>query len=486
MADGRRPPLHAARRVCGTPFRRPLDCLGHGKPHHQRHWQQHRAAGGAWLYAHPTVLRNDDTGKPVDLLGSYQPKIPIPPRRITVPTRGVYAESVMGSCNSCEFIEDNRFWRWEDEPITDDPTEIGATSTATRRQTPPDTKLTEFPAPVVAIQNAPDAPDPTSLSAITGLLGQQSLFKDISGLAENQANALGAFKQAMQTANNFGKMAAAGAKAVHAQRNSERIMKKVGEARAKGLLKDDDAKQVTGKLFGVLNSDLGGGKKPLAEEAPIKDAVDKVLKGDGKKTLNVSSASGNTSQQAKVEIDNGAGRTKPAVYQIVDGTVPLVLQAPKAKGCWAAALTMLKSWAAKQSMTIETALTSGGQLYLDKFNNDTGLLPSEVTAFMQAYKLQDASIGALTASGLAKQIAERGPLWVIADEDSTESFSIHARVITGITGDGTPQGTKILFHDPASSQPGEESLQTFITKLEQLAKGVSNTFGGFSPQILSV
>lgn len=434
----------------------------------------------------PTVLRDDDTGRPVDLLGSYQPKIPIPPRRISVPTRGVHAEAVMGSCNSCEITDDNRFWRWEDEPINDDPTEIDTTNTSTRRQAPADTKPTDFPAPVVAIQNAPDAPDPTSLSAITALLGQQNLFKDISGLTENQANALGAFKQALQTANNFGKMAAAGAKAVHAQRNSERIMKKISEARAKNLLQDDHAKQVAGKMFGVLNSDLGGGKKPLAEETSVKDAVGKVLQGDGKKTLNVSSISGNTSQQAKVEIGEGAVGAEPAIHQLVEGTVPLVLQAPKAKGCWAAALTMLKSWESKQSMTIETALTPGGQIYLDKFNNDTGLLPNEVTTFMQAYALRDASIGALTAAGLAQQISERGPLWVIADEDNTVSFSIHARVIIGITGDGTPQGTKILFHDPASSQPGAESLQTFIGKLEQLAQGISSTFGGFAPQILSI
>ena len=433
----------------------------------------------------PTVIRDDDTGKPVDLLGSYQPKIPIPPRRISVPTRGVHAEAVMGSCNSCELIENNRFWRWEDEPITDEPTEIGTTSTATRRQAPPDTKLTDFPAPVVAIQNAPEAPDPTSLSAITGLLGQQNLFKDISGLAENQANALGAFKQAMQTANNFGKMAAAGAKAVHAQRNSERIMKKVGEARGKKLLKDDHAKQVAGKMFGVLNTDLGGGKKPLGEEKPVTDAVGKVLQGDGKKTLNVSTTTGNTSQQAKVEIGKGATPTKPAIDQSVEGTVPLVLQAPKTKGCWAAALTMLKTFQAKQPMTIEAVLEPGGQFYVDKFNNDTGLLPNEVTAFMTAYSLRDAAVGVITAQALAKQIAERGPLWVIADEDSTATFSIHARVVTGIRGDGTPQGTRVLFNDPSSSEPGEESLQSFISKLEQLASGIVNTFGGFAPQIVS-
>lgn len=433
----------------------------------------------------PTVRRDSATGKPVDLLGIYQPTIPIPPRRISVPTRGVYAEAVMGKCNSCQKIEDDRFWRWEEEPIPDDPTQIGTTSTGTRRQLPADTKLTDFPAPVVAIQNAPEAPSPTSFSAIAGLLGQQNLFKDVSGLAENQANALGAFKQAMQTANNFGKLAAAGAKAVHAQRNSERVMKKVNETRAKKLLNDDDAKQVTGKLFGALNADVGGGKKPLADEAPVKDAVEKVLQGDGKKTLNVSSTTGNTSQEAKVEIADGAATAKPAIHQLVSGIVPHVLQDTRSNGCWAAALTMLKSWAAKQSMTIETVLAEGGQAYLDKFNNNTGLSPNEVPAFMQAYKLRDATIGALTAAGLAKQLAELGPLWVVADEDSSVSFSVHARVVTGVTGDGTPQGTKVLFHDPAASALGEESLQTFISKLEQLAAGISSTFGGMAPQILS-
>jgi hypothetical protein len=78
----------------------------------------------------------------------------------------------MGSCNG--------FWRWEEEPITEEPAEIGTTSTGTRRQEPPKTDPTELPAPVVAIQNAPEAPEPTSPSAIATLLGQQNLFKDVS------------------------------------------------------------------------------------------------------------------------------------------------------------------------------------------------------------------------------------------------------------------------------------------------------------------
>ena len=49
---------------------------------------------------------------------------PVPPMRISLPTPGVYAEAVPGSCNACERIDDTRFWRWEDAPIPDLPVSI--------------------------------------------------------------------------------------------------------------------------------------------------------------------------------------------------------------------------------------------------------------------------------------------------------------------------------------------------------------------------
>lgn len=436
----------------------------------------------------PTVHRTDRNGKPISLLAVYQPTIPIPPRRISVPTRGVYAESIMGSCNSCERVEDSRFWRWEEEPIGEEPTAIGTTDTGTRRQAPPDTTPTAFPQPVVAVQSVPAAPDPTGFGAITALLGQQALFKDVSGLAGNQANALGSFKQALQTANNFGKLAAAGAKAVHAQRTSKQVMDKVGEARAKKQLSDDDAKKVIGKMFGVLNGDLGNKSTPLAEEQKLKDALSKVFAGKGDKSVKVKTDSGNTSQSAEVKLKDGDAAPPPAaeVEGAVDGEVPLVRQGDKSNGCWAAALTMLLSWTAGTTLSIEDALAQGGQLYVDKFNANTGLLPTEVEAFKTAFGLRDATLKPVEAKSLAKLLVERGPLWVIGDQDPGATFSIHARVVTAVSGTGKPPSTKIVFKDPASSEPGEDSLTNFIDQLDQLADGVASSFGAFSPQILSL
>jgi len=65
-----------------------------------------------------------DLDHPVDLFSLYAPNTPIPPMRISAPTRGVFAEAVMGSCSSCEKKDDTRFWRWEQVPSMSQPTTI--------------------------------------------------------------------------------------------------------------------------------------------------------------------------------------------------------------------------------------------------------------------------------------------------------------------------------------------------------------------------
>ena len=38
-------------------------------------------------------------------------------RTLSLPTRGVLGEAVLGRCNSCEVIDNRRFWNWQDSPI---------------------------------------------------------------------------------------------------------------------------------------------------------------------------------------------------------------------------------------------------------------------------------------------------------------------------------------------------------------------------------
>jgi competence ComEA-like helix-hairpin-helix protein len=188
---------------------------------------------------------DQDAENPIDLLEHYEPNTPIEPSRVALPTRGVYAEAVMGACNSCEEKDETRFWRWEESPIPDGPTAINPVSTDTRRAEPPDLTAKDFPAPIIAMQAAPAAPDPTGLGAALALLGQSGLFKDITGLEGTQRNAAAALQGALDTATTFGTKAADLALQGKMSKDIDKAMKTIGEAKDKGLITPDQAQKLT-------------------------------------------------------------------------------------------------------------------------------------------------------------------------------------------------------------------------------------------------
>src|SRR5262249_49592500 len=75
------------------------------------------------------------------------------PISVSIPTKGVYAEAMMGKCNSCEKIDETRFWRWEESPIPNSPTATQPIDTGSRRAEPPSLQPAPLPAPVLNIQN---------------------------------------------------------------------------------------------------------------------------------------------------------------------------------------------------------------------------------------------------------------------------------------------------------------------------------------------
>lgn len=138
-------------------------------------------------------------GQVVNLLDHYKPTTPIAPFRISVPTKGVFAEAVMGACNSCEKIDDTRFWKWEEHPIPD-PTAINPITAPTPQYQAQDMRAKDFAQPIVNIQNAPQVPDYKGLDAVQGVVNAP--FKDITGLDGNQRNANNAFRQTGERINS--------------------------------------------------------------------------------------------------------------------------------------------------------------------------------------------------------------------------------------------------------------------------------------------
>ncbi|MEO8770541.1 MAG: hypothetical protein ABI402_10665 [Ferruginibacter sp.] len=269
------------------------------------------------------------------------------PMRVSMPTKGIYAEAVMGKCNSCEEKDESRFWRWEESPIPDSPTTpILPLNTDTRRADPGDLQAKDFPAPIVNIQNAPASPDPTGLQSLLTLLGKGDSFRDLTGLNQNQLNALATFQKTMDTAQSFGSQAADLAKAAAAN-------KLIADAQKNGSLSNDAAKDLTAKNLNAAipqskDEAMDTAKKQLdliknledqggitAEDAQNarKNILDNLTKGDisGTSTGDLGSLMDKASETGtdvkkdgdSFEINGGFGLGKP---QIVDVNASAILR----------------------------------------------------------------------------------------------------------------------------------------------------------------
>lgn len=186
-----------------------------------------------------TVLQEERDADPTGLLAYYAPPTPVPPARVSLPTKGVFAEAVMGACNACERIDDSRFWRWEQSPI-DEPPSINPAGTESRRTEPVPATPTAYPAPIVSVQNPPAAPEPTSLAKVFELLGRD-LFRDITGLAGTQANAAATYKQNLETALAYGKEASELAKQAGMLNAKDKAFASIDAAEADGKISKDEA-----------------------------------------------------------------------------------------------------------------------------------------------------------------------------------------------------------------------------------------------------
>jgi hypothetical protein len=91
-----------------------------------------------------------------------------------------------------------------------------------------------------------------------------------------------------------------------------------------------------------------------------------------------------------------------------------------------------------------------------------------------------------SVQGFERLLQAHGPLWITADEDPSANFSVHARVLIGLRGDGTPENTQAYFldTDPNAPSPDSESVAELQEKLAQLAIGDANATGVFRAQVV--
>ncbi len=101
---------------------------------------------------------------------------------VTLPTRGVFVEAMLGHCNACEERDPTRMWDWKEMTI-ETPPEIGEVTPGPKGQATSVTPVS-LPGNVIQITQPPAAPDPTGLAAALKVLGTPDIFRDMSGLDE--------------------------------------------------------------------------------------------------------------------------------------------------------------------------------------------------------------------------------------------------------------------------------------------------------------
>ncbi|QKI89106.1 hypothetical protein [Thiomicrorhabdus xiamenensis] len=247
-----------------------------------------------------------------NLMAYYKPTTRPDPYRISMPTKGVYAESVMGKCNSCEEIDDSRHWRFEDVPCGTTPTAINPLSTESRRSDIGDLQVKDLPANIITMQNAPNAPDPTGLGAAFELLGKSEAFKDMTGLSGTQANALEALKTTSKSVTDLAGMAVDFQKQNAMKKDIGKTLKAVQEAQKSGQISKEQANQLAYKALSSMvgeptakdsKSTATSEAKELTKAAGANKASVKIAKPDGEK-IEVDAKTSNDSLQPQIVLSS--------------------------------------------------------------------------------------------------------------------------------------------------------------------------------------
>ncbi len=327
-------------------------------------------------------FRPEMQSKGSDLLSFYALTSPLPPSRVSLPTRGVFAEAVMGSCNACEEMDESRLWRWDESPI-DEPPLIDTASTATRRSEPTSAQPTSFPTPIVSIQNAPSVPDPAGVRAALDSLSKES-FADITGLAGTQANAAAAYARALDTAFKFGQEASTLAQQASMTKSIDKTMGTINKAESEGKIDSAEAKKLRTTALEKLVGTTGGELTPkdVAERVKLVDqlaATDSISQRDAQelnKSVLRSLTNGVTEaredQAAAADLINGFN-PKDITSITAGGGGPTIIQT--AYNATASDVTDSRYWADLIRFEVPSAVTTtvtARGLQIQKINDGYG------------------------------------------------------------------------------------------------------------------
>jgi hypothetical protein len=210
-----------------------------------------------------TFIGHGKITTPVELYNTYAAREPVQdPLLISLPTEGLYAQTIMDECLALEEHAGSVDWVLEDP----DP-ELGAIDPALLASRRADSAgplaPTAMPATIINLQNAPDAPAPAGLADALNAAGNAGAFRDMAGLAGTQSNAIAALNTASSLATHFGDAAAVMmaelAKKAKATEDVNKKIAAVKKAKDQELISTEQAAEHSDKILGDMHSNAAAG-----------------------------------------------------------------------------------------------------------------------------------------------------------------------------------------------------------------------------------
>lgn len=161
----------------------------------------------------------------------------------------------------------------------------------------------------------------------------------------------------------------------------------------------------------------------------------------------------------------------PPLGAPVNYTVPGVfniLAQPSSMACWATVGTMMLSWRDQQSYAIDAAMAMCGAKWVGVFRANTGLSLADTIDFPKNSGMTYEPLVSFPADTWEKMLRASGPIAIV-----TALPVFHARIMVGISGDGTAAGTTVDLIDPAGGTRYRQNFGVFSQSFEAVASSAA-------------
>ena len=413
--------------------------------------------------------------------------VPRPEQRIvSLPTRGLFAEAKLGSCNACEELDVTRFWDWTESPCPELAPAIEGVHPGARAQA-----MTAAPTvtqPTLGIQAPPAAPEPASIAGVLEALGKSDVFKDMSG----KEGTAGIVEELVKGAIDLEK---------------EKIKQKAAASAPSGAAPSGGAPPAEPVSGGATT-------KPPSAGREMHDKL-KAIEGAEKRD-NISPEAAKTASEAVVLAAANVPPVKSEEYVIpwdwkltyADSPVPAFPLGAEWAGTVAAMLSWRdaqtlegKPYTVQQAMQLLDTTRPSDPIFENKWQSGSPILVLPATSGQPAVdeltELLQATKTSASARGLRRGVdtfnvksfnlpdpvqiqellAQYGPLWIadIGADVEQQGQNINGMlgigvIISGVMGDGTVEGSKLqIFIVPTK----EVKIDTFKSFLGGMSSAMS-------------